>query len=104
MPMSIDNIFGIGGTALHAQMIRLNTTASNLANAGTTSATEKEAYRGKRTIFKSLMDEEMILALLMQEYVFGELLLFLLFVSIEGGDKQREREEAGGGEEGEGSR
>jgi flagellar basal-body rod protein FlgC len=57
--MSIDNIFGIGGTALNAQMIRMNTTASNLANAGTTSATEKEAYRGKRTIFKSLMDDQM---------------------------------------------
>jgi flagellar basal-body rod protein FlgC len=55
--MSIDNIFGIGGTALHAQMIRMNTTASNLANAGTTAATEKEAYRGKRTIFKALMDD-----------------------------------------------
>ena len=60
MPMSIDNIFGIGGTALHAQIVRLNTTASNLANAGTTAATEQEAYRGKRTIFKALMDEEMI--------------------------------------------
>jgi flagellar basal-body rod protein FlgC len=59
MPMSIDNIFGIGGTALHAQITRLNTTASNLANAGTTAATEREAYRGKRTIFKALMDEEM---------------------------------------------
>jgi flagellar basal-body rod protein FlgC len=57
--MSIDNIFGIGGTALNAQMIRMNTTASNLANAGTTSATEREAYRGKRTIFKSLMDDQM---------------------------------------------
>ncbi len=59
MAMSIDNIFGIGGTALNAQMIRMNTTASNLANAGTTSSTEELAYRGKRTIFKSLMDEEM---------------------------------------------
>jgi len=59
MPMSIDNIFGIGGTALNAQMIRMNTTASNLANAGTTSATEKDAYRGKRAIFKSLMDDQM---------------------------------------------
>ncbi len=59
MGMSIDNIFGIGGTALNAQMIRLNTTASNLANAGTTSATEEGAFRGKRTVFKALMDEEM---------------------------------------------
>jgi flagellar basal-body rod protein FlgC len=60
MAMSIDNIFGIGGTALNAQLVRMNNTASNLANAGTTAATEKEAYRGKRTVFKALMDEEMI--------------------------------------------
>jgi flagellar basal-body rod protein FlgC len=60
MGMSIDNIFGIGGTALNAQLVRMNNTASNLANAGTTAATEKEAYRGKRTVFKALMDEEMI--------------------------------------------
>ena len=59
MAMSIDNIFGIGGTALNAQMIRMNTTASNLANAGTTAATEDLAYRGKRTVFKALMDESM---------------------------------------------
>ncbi len=60
MAMSIDNIFGIGGTALNAQLVRMNNTASNLANAGTTAASEKEAYRGKRTVFKALMDEEMI--------------------------------------------
>lgn len=57
--MSIDNIFGIGGTALNAQLIRMNTTASNLANAGTTASTEAEAFRGKRTVFKALMDQEM---------------------------------------------
>ncbi|MGB4347272.1 MAG: flagellar basal body rod protein FlgC [Burkholderiaceae bacterium] len=57
--MSIDNIFGIGGTALNAQLVRMNTTASNLANAGTTAPSEKEAYRGKHTIFKALMNEEM---------------------------------------------
>ena len=58
--MSIDNIFGIGGTALNAQLIRMNTTASNIANAGTTAPNEKEAFRGKRAVFKALMDEEMI--------------------------------------------
>jgi len=57
MVMSIDNIFGIGGTALNAQLIRMNTTASNLANAGTTAATEDLAYRGKSTVFKALMDD-----------------------------------------------
>ena len=53
----IKNIFGIAGTALNAQVIRMNTTASNLANAGTISPTEDEAYRAKRPVFKSLVEQ-----------------------------------------------
>ena len=34
--MSMENIFGIAGSAINAQMVRLNLTASNIANAGTT--------------------------------------------------------------------
>ena len=36
--MSLGNIFGIAGTALNAQLVRMNATASNLANAGTTAS------------------------------------------------------------------
>ena len=57
--MSMDNIFGIAGSALNAQLTRMNATASNLANAGTVSSTEKEAFRAKRPIFKALVDEQM---------------------------------------------
>jgi flagellar basal-body rod protein FlgC len=57
--MAMDNIFGIAGTALNAQLTRMNATASNLANAGTVSGTEQEAYRGKRAVFKALVDEQM---------------------------------------------
>ena len=57
--MSITNIFGIAGSALNAQITRMNTTASNLANAGTVTSTEQEAFRGKRTVFKELVNEEM---------------------------------------------
>lgn len=53
----IKNIFGIAGTALNAQTIRLNTTASNLANAGTVSSSEEEAYRAKRPVFRALVDQ-----------------------------------------------
>lgn len=53
----LKNIFGIAGTALNAQTIRMNTTASNLANAGTVSPTEDEAFRAKRPIFKSLIEQ-----------------------------------------------
>ena len=57
--MSMDNIFGIAGSALNAQLTRMNATASNLANAGTVSGTEKDAFRAKRPIFKALVDEQM---------------------------------------------
>lgn len=56
--MSLDKIFGIAGSALNAQTTRLNTIASNLANAGTMSSTEQEAYRAKRPVFKTVMDEQ----------------------------------------------
>ena len=55
--MSLKNIFGIAGTALNAQTIRMNTTASNLANASTVSPTEEEAFRAKRPVFKALVDQ-----------------------------------------------
>ena len=57
--MSMDNIFGIAGSALNAQLTRMNATASNLANAGTVSGTEQDAFRAKRAVFKALVDEQM---------------------------------------------
>lgn len=53
----LKNIFEIAGTALTAQTIRMNTTASNLANAGSVSPTEEEAYRAKRPVFRALVDQ-----------------------------------------------
>ncbi len=55
---SLDSVFGIAGTALNAQMVRMNTTASNLANATTVSNTEQDAFRAKRTVFKALVKDE----------------------------------------------
>ncbi len=57
--MALDNIIGIAGTALNAQMVRLNTTASNVANASTVSTTEEGAYRAKRPVFRALVEEQM---------------------------------------------
>jgi flagellar basal-body rod protein FlgC len=53
----LKNIFEIAGTALTAQTIRMNTTASNLANAGSVSPNEAEAYRSKRPVFRALVDQ-----------------------------------------------
>ena len=60
--MSLDRIFGMAGSALNAQTVRMNTTASNLANAGSVAGTEAEAFRAKRPVFKALLDESMTTA------------------------------------------
>jgi len=56
--MALDHIFNIAGSALNAQTTRMNTTASNLANAGTVSGNEGEAFRAKRAMFKTILQEQ----------------------------------------------
>jgi flagellar basal-body rod protein FlgC len=56
--MALDNLFGIAGSALNAQSSRMNSTASNLANAGAVATTEKDAFRAKRVVFKTIMDQQ----------------------------------------------
>ncbi len=56
--MSLDNIFGIAGSALNAQTARMNATASNLANAGAVSGSEAGAFRAKRVTFKTIMEQQ----------------------------------------------
>lgn len=50
------NIFDISGRAMSAQLARLNTTASNLANARTTYSSEAEAYRALKPVFRTTVD------------------------------------------------
>ena len=57
--MALDNIFGIAGSALNAQSARLNTVASNLANANTVSNSDQTAFRAKRVVFKAILDQQM---------------------------------------------
>lgn len=54
--MSIMNIFNISGSAMNAQSVRLNTTASNLANAESVSSSEAGAYRARQPQFETLMN------------------------------------------------
>lgn len=44
-------IFDIAGRAMSAQLVRLNSSASNLANAGSVSATADTAYRPLKPVF-----------------------------------------------------
>lgn len=49
----IDNVFDVGARALSAQMTRMNTVASNLANAGTVTGSADTAYRAIRPVFET---------------------------------------------------
>ena len=48
------SVFDIAGRAMSAQLVRLNTTASNLANAGTVSGTRDNAFRALRPVFRTV--------------------------------------------------
>jgi flagellar basal-body rod protein FlgC len=52
------SIFDISGRAMAANLVRLNTTASNLANAGTVSGNEANAFRSLKPVFKTVMGED----------------------------------------------
>ncbi len=54
--MSLFSVFNVAGTALNAETIRLNTTASNLANAESESGNPATVYRAREPVFKTMMD------------------------------------------------
>ena len=49
-------VFDIAGRAMSAQLVRLNATASNLANAGSVSGTREGAFRALRPVFRTVED------------------------------------------------
>ncbi len=51
------NVFDIAGRAMSAQLVRLNATASNLANAGSVSSSEGGAYRAIRPVFSTVVEK-----------------------------------------------
>jgi flagellar basal-body rod protein FlgC len=50
------SIFDISGRAMSAQLLRLNTTASNLANAGSISGSADTAFRSIKPVFRTVSD------------------------------------------------
>lgn len=49
--MSLFNIFNVAGSAMSAQSQRLNATASNVANADSTTSATGQPYRAKQVVF-----------------------------------------------------
>jgi flagellar basal-body rod protein FlgC len=52
--MSSFKIFDIAGTGMSAQSVRLNTTASNLANADSVSGDPTKVYKAKHPLFEAV--------------------------------------------------
>ncbi len=50
-------LFGMTERAMSAQLVRMNVATSNLANAGSVTTREEDAYRPLRTVFASELDE-----------------------------------------------
>lgn len=54
--MSFKSISQIAGSAMSAQSVRLNTIASNLANASTAASSEAEVYRARKPVFATVYE------------------------------------------------
>jgi flagellar basal-body rod protein FlgC len=53
--MSLFNVFNITATGMSAQSLRLNTTASNIANADSVSSSIDQTYRARHPVFAAAM-------------------------------------------------
>lgn len=55
--MSLFRVFDIAGSALSAQSVRLNTVASNLANAESAASSTGETYRARHPVFAAVLEQ-----------------------------------------------
>lgn len=54
----MQSIFDIAGSAMQAQSIRLNVTASNLANANSVAGSADDAYKSRQPVFAAILQEQ----------------------------------------------
>lgn len=57
--MSMFKIFDVAGSGMAAQSLRLNTTASNLANANSVASSPDKAYRAREPLFAAVHADAM---------------------------------------------
>ncbi|SDH39452.1 flagellar basal body rod protein FlgC [Pseudomonas panipatensis] len=55
--MSLASVFNIAGTGMSAQTTRLNTTASNIANAESVSSSIDKTYRARHPVFSTMFQQ-----------------------------------------------
>jgi flagellar basal-body rod protein FlgC len=54
--MGLYNIFNVAGSSMSAQSVRLNTVASNLANADVVSGSKDTVYRSRQPVFAAILE------------------------------------------------
>jgi flagellar basal-body rod protein FlgC len=54
--MSLFNVMDISSSGMAAENVRLNTTASNIANANSVSSSYEETYRARHPVFAAALD------------------------------------------------
>ena len=57
--MSLFNVMSISSTGMEAENVRLNTTASNIANANTVSSSYDQTYRARHPVFATELQQAM---------------------------------------------
>ena len=57
--MALMNVFDIAGSGMSAQSVRLNTTASNIANAESVATNGEDTYRARQPVFEAQMHSAM---------------------------------------------
>jgi len=55
--LSLFSVFNVAGSALNAETVRLNTTASNLANAESVNGDASKVYRARQPVFQTMVDQ-----------------------------------------------
>lgn len=58
--MAFDAIYQIAGSAMNAQTVRLNTVASNLANADSAAASASDAYQARKPVFAAVYGNQQL--------------------------------------------
>jgi flagellar basal-body rod protein FlgC len=54
--MGLYNIFNVSGSGMSAQSLRLNTTASNIANADSVASSSDTVYKARHPVFSALLN------------------------------------------------
>ena len=56
--MKLDDIMSVAGAALEANTVRMNLAVSNIANAEVMAENEDDAFKAKRAVFRTILEDE----------------------------------------------